>query len=134
MCEVIGNKQIPGTTGADPEGGLQQVRATCNTNTLRPSLEQTANGMPRRGLWRRHGQTCISMNVSGFPGGLVIKNPPASAGDARDAGLIPWSKRSPGSGNGNPLHYSCPENPTDEGAWRATVHIYSLVRNVSPQC
>ena len=74
------------------------------------------------------------MNVSGFPGGLVIKNPPASAGDARDAGLIPWSKRSPGSGNGNPLHYSCPENPTDEGAWRATVHIYSLVRNVSPQC
>ena len=50
MCEVIGSKQSPGTTGADPIGGLQQVGAVCNTNTLRPSLELTANGMPRRGL------------------------------------------------------------------------------------
>ena len=74
------------------------------------------------------------MNVSGFPGGLVVKNPPASAGDARDAGLIPWSKGSPGAGNGNPLQYSCSENPTDKGAWQAIVHVYSLVRNVSPQC
>ena len=37
-------------------------------------------------------------------------------------GLIPGWGRSPGRGRGNPLHYSCPENPTDRGAWRATVH------------
>ena len=53
---------------------------------------------------------------------LVIKNPPASAGDIRDEGSIPGSGRCPGVGNGNPLQYSCLENPMDRGAWRATVH------------
>ena len=42
---------------------------------------------------------------------LVVKNPPASAGDIRDEGLIPGFGRSPGEGHGNPFHYSCPENP-----------------------
>ena len=56
----------------------------------------------------------------GFPGGSVVKNPPANAGDA---GLIPGSGRSPGGGHGNPLQYSCLENPSDRGAWRATVHV-----------
>ena len=46
----------------------------------------------------------------------VVKNPPANEGDARDAG------RSPGGGNGNPLQYSCLENPMDRGSWKATVH------------
>ena len=53
---------------------------------------------------------------------LVVKNPPAHAGDIRDAGYIPESGRSPGVGNGNPLQYSCMENPMDSGACRATVH------------
>ena len=53
---------------------------------------------------------------------LVVKNPPANAGDLRDAGSIPGSGRCPGGGNGNPLQYSCLENPMDRGAWRATVH------------
>ena len=53
---------------------------------------------------------------------LVIKNPPANAGDIRDAGLIPVSGRSPGGEHGNPLQYSCIENPMDRGAWRAIVH------------
>ena len=52
---------------------------------------------------------------------LVVKNPPASAADFRDLGLIPGSGRSPGEGDGNPLQYSCLENPVDRGAWRATV-------------
>ena len=52
----------------------------------------------------------------------MVKEPPASGGDARDLGLIPGSGRSPGGGHGNPLQYSCPENPMDRGAWRATVH------------
>ena len=48
---------------------------------------------------------------------LVVKNPPVNAGDVRDAGLNPGSGRPPGGGNGNPLQYSCLENPTDRGAW-----------------
>ena len=55
----------------------------------------------------------------GFPGGSVIKNPPANAGDVCS---IPGSGRSPEEGNGNPLQYSCLENPMDGGAWQATVH------------
>ena len=58
----------------------------------------------------------------GFLGGAEVKNPPANAGGARDVGLIPGLGRFPGGGNGNPLQYSCPENPTDRGDWRATVH------------
>ena len=57
--------------------------------------------------------------VMGFPGGLVVKNTPANAGDA---GLNPGSGRSPGDGNGNPLQYSCLENPMDRGGWWAQVH------------
>ena len=54
-----------------------------------------------------------------FPGGSVVKNLPANA---RDAGSISGLGRSPGEGNGNPLQYSCLENPTGRGAWSATVH------------
>ena len=53
---------------------------------------------------------------------LVVKNLPANARDIRDAGLIPGSGRSPGEGNGNPLQYSCLENPMDSRAWCAIVH------------
>ena len=50
------------------------------------------------------------------------KKPPANAGDAGDAGLIPGSGRTPGEGNGNPLQYSGLENLKDRGAWQATGH------------
>ena len=60
-------------------------------------------------------------NIWGFPGGLVIKNLPANAGDTEDVGAIPGLGRSPGGGNGNPLQYSCLENSLDGGAWRSTV-------------
>ena len=52
----------------------------------------------------------------GFPGGLVVKNPPAIARDVRDTGSIPGSGRSPGEGHSNPRQYSCLENPMDRGA------------------
>ena len=52
----------------------------------------------------------IFIVVWDFPGGSVVKNPPANAGDAREAGLIPGSGKSPGVGLGNPLQYSCLEN------------------------
>ena len=55
----------------------------------------------------------------GFSDGSVVKNPPANVGDV---GLIPGSGRSPGEGNGNPLQYSCLDNPMDRGAQQTTVH------------
>ena len=60
--------------------------------------------------------------ATGFPGGLVVKNPPANAGYAGDVGSIPGSGRSPGEGNGNPLQYSWLEKSMDRGGWQATVH------------
>ena len=58
----------------------------------------------------------------GFPGGAVVKNPPANAGDAGDSGSIPGLGISLGGGHGNPLQYSSLKNPMDRRAWRATVH------------
>ena len=56
------------------------------------------------------------MNCYGLPSGSVVKNLPANAGDTGDPGLIPGLQGSPGGGNGNPLQYSCLENPVDGGA------------------
>ena len=55
-------------------------------------------------------------------GGSVVKNPPASAGATGDVGLIPGLGRSPGGGKGNPLQYSCWENPMGRGVWQAVVY------------
>ena len=60
------------------------------------------------------------MYKMGFPGGAAVKNLPANAGDIRDTGLTTGSGRFPGGGYGNPLQYSCLENPMDRGAWCAT--------------
>ena len=61
----------------------------------------------------------------GFPGGVVVKNPPANAGDTGDAGSILGSGRSFGEGSGNPLQYSCLEKHMDRGAWLAIVYRVS---------
>ena len=66
-------------------------------------------------MWLAQGHTA-------FPGGPLLKNMPACAGDAGDLGSIPGSGRSPGGGNGDSLQYSCMGNPMDRGAWQATVH------------
>ena len=60
--------------------------------------------------------------LGAFQVGLVIKNPPANAGDVRVVGSIPGSERSPGGEHGNPHQYACLENPTDRGARGTTVH------------
>ena len=57
-----------------------------------------------------------------FPGGSVVKNIPAYAGDTGDAGSTPGSGRFPGKGNENPLQYSCLGNPMDREAYQTTVH------------
>ena len=60
--------------------------------------------------------------LAGFPGGSVVKNLPANVGDTGEASLLLEWGRSPGAGNGNPLQYSCLDNPIDRGGWRAAVH------------
>ena len=65
----------------------------------------------------------------GSPGGSVVTNLPAKAGDPRDAGLFPGSGRSPRVGKGNPLQYSCLENLMDRGIWQATVHRVAKVHD-----
>ena len=63
----------------------------------------------------------------------MVKNPPANAGDARDVSSIPGRGRSPEEGNGNPLQYSCLENPMGRGARWATVHgVAELDKSQSP--
>ena len=72
----------------------------------------------------------------------MVKNLPANAGDIRDVGSFSGLGRSPGGGNGNPLQYSCLENPMDRGAWRAPwshkeldmtehTHTYTILYNFS---
>ena len=58
----------------------------------------------------------------GFPGGSVVKNPPANARVSGDVGSVPGLGRSLGVGNGNLLQYACLENSMDRGTWWATVH------------
>ena len=76
-------------------------------------------------LCARHFSNCYKLLLfliiipQGFPGGSEVK---ASAWNAGDLGSIPGLGRSPGEGNGNPLQYSCLENPMEGGAWQAIVH------------
>ena len=75
-----------------------------------PYAKETYFGMVNSPLYRQASQVM-----------LVVKNPPANAGDTRDTGSIPESGRSPGGGHGNSLRYSCLENLMDRGVWQATV-------------
>ena len=72
--------------------------------------------------WPRCATQILPFTIGASQVARVVKNLPANSGDVRDTGSISASERSAGGGNGNPLQYSCPENPTDRGAWRATVH------------
>ena len=69
----------------------------------------------RGGADKRYFSPCLSPRLRGFPGG---SNGEESAHSAGDWGSILGLGRSPGEGHGNPLHYSCLENPMDRGAWR----------------
>ena len=70
----------------------------------------------------RTSPSSVCVLLLGLPGGTVVRNLPANAGSARDAGSTSGSGRSPGRGNGNPLQYSCLKNSLDRGALWATVH------------
>ena len=101
--------------------GAEQHPGPLPTGASSPRLPPAVtNGNVSRGGHVSLEQNCPQLRTSeGFPDGSVVKNPPASAGEV---GSIPGSGRSSGEGNGNPLQYSCLENPKDRGAWWATVH------------
>ena len=67
----------------------------------------------------------FGIRIWSLPGGTVVKNTSANAGDTRDTGLIPGLGRSPEEGNGNPLQYSCLENPKDRGDRQTTAHGFA---------
>ena len=96
------------------EGGGRLVTHGC------PHLPHTLGVCPGHAVW---ALICGFCPQWGFPGGEVVKNPLANAGDV---GMIPGSGRSPGEGNGNPLHYSSLENFVDRGGSRATVRGLQL--------
>ena len=107
--------------GRDPKcahtSGGGDLAGDRNLQRAQQESEQTVQSTKR-------GEALVSSYTSdpGFPGSLVGKNPPARAGNVRDAGSISGLGRSSEGGHGNPLQYSCLENPMDIGAWRATVH------------
>ena len=95
------------------------LRSPSRPQAVLPScfLKLSPSGCMRQGLGAPQTPRLTWVLVS-----TVVKNPPPSAGGARDSGSIPGSGRSPGRGNGNPLQCSCLDNPMDKGAWWATVH------------
>ena len=98
-------------------------------------IYKTDTGSERSDLWLPRGrdggkrlgwELGASRWKLGIPCSSVSKE---SAWNSGDPGSIPGSGRNPGEGNGNPLQYSCLENPTDRGAWQATVHGVARVRH-----
>ena len=103
------------TTGPTPYSSEIIVHSVCKmSQTL--GLNQGQFCCPGD-IWQRKPGNILE----GFPGGSLVKYPPANEGDTGDVGSIPGSGKSPGGGNGNPLQYSCLENPKDRGAWWTTV-------------
>ena len=106
---------------------LQCMKVKCESEvaqsfpTLRNPMDCSPPGSSIHGIFPGKGTGvgchCLLRQVV-----LVVKNLPANAVDIRDSGSIPGSGRSPEEGNGNPLQYSCLENPMGKGAWWAAVH------------
>ena len=119
-----------------PDPGIEPKSPTLQVDSLSPELqgwgERRANGLVSRSDPGREfgvcfvslcyfflslsSTFCFLMTKPSFPGGAMVKNPPANAEDARDEGSVPRSRRSPGGGHGNPLQCSCLGNPMDRGA------------------
>ena len=73
-------------------------------------------------FWYQLASLCVGHLELNFGDSMLVNNMPANAGDIRDALSIPGSGKSPGKGHGNPLQYSCLENPMDWGAWWAAIY------------
>ena len=97
------------------------MKLSCNHDGVSELLDEKKQDIVLNVYFgRRYGGGWASLVVQrASQVALVVKNPPVDSGDTRDTGLIPGSGRSPGVGDGNPLQYSCQENPMGRGAWQA---------------
>ena len=102
---------IPGLGRSPGEGKGYPLQYSGLENSMDCIVHEVAKSRTR--LSNFHFTSYLA--IQGFPGDGVVKNKSASAGDARDAGLIPVLERSPREGNGNSLQYSCLENPMGRG-------------------
>ena len=100
------------------------MKLSCNHDCVSELLDEKKQDIVLNVYFgRRYGGGWASLVVQrASQVALVVKNLPVDSGDRRDIGLIPGSGRSPGVGSGNPLQYSCQENPKCRGTWQATVH------------
>ena len=109
----------------------------CGTSVAMRTLYRTRYGIPvnllqyciiricthiQNNCDKHRGHLMVPVNWMGASQVVLVVKKEADAGDVRDVGSIPGWERSPGGGHGNPLQYSCPENPMDIGAWQATAH------------
>ena len=122
-CKAGDQGSIPGSGRSPGEGNGNPVQDSCLENPMDggawwATVHKVAkeSDTTERLNWTELKNTTWASQLA-----LVIKNPPANAGDWRDVGLIPESGRSSGEGHGNPVQDSCLENPMDRGTWRATV-------------
>ena len=112
VCMSIPNSQTIPSLILPP--GQPKVQGFLNRQILDPHPD----------LWNQSARIALRTLLyfpRASPVAQQVKNPPCDAGDAGHAGSIPGSGSSPGEGSGNPLQYSCLENPMDRGAWQATV-------------
>jgi len=121
MCQTVSEKEVWVQT---PAGGPMDqwlcLNVFFNENLVQPFRSVVLKLIRIRIIWMVCYNRFAGSHLSiGFPGGTVVKNLPANAGDARDTSSIPGLGRSPGEGYGSPLHYSCLENPMDRGPWQA---------------
>ena len=88
---------------------------------FRQVSQPIANGRVTVQHLRKSESLKLFLNILGFPGGAVVKYPPSNSGVTGNLGSVSALGRSPAGGNGNPLQYSCQDNPTDRGAWWASL-------------
>ena len=106
------------------------VWSSCNLRDSQESLQFESLGVPWTArIFKGRNEELIAVNhlergqsFGASQVAIVVKNPPANAGDAREMVSIPRSRRSPGVGNGTPLQYSCQENSVGRRAWWVTIH------------
>ena len=118
----VAKSQLRLRNWADIHRALSDTDARRQRAEKARSQDMTRGTLLRRLAVKRREIFCSIMPVGDSQVVLAIRNSPANARDVRDAGSIPGSGRFPGGGDGNPLQYSCLENPMDRRAWRATVH------------
>ena len=122
-----GSRRVPAASCAEPgaaPGQTAQEKLGHLPARLRPPRQAGDRDPPWGRYSRQSGATRLPLWDCPFPlVALVVKTLPASAGDRRDLSSIPGLGRSPGGGHGNPLQDSCLGNPTDRGAWWATVRV-----------